>query len=95
MLIFGAKGVQLRDSKDRDIGVQLVRLGVPPDKVLNEYELLQQVTDEVAGRFADLFQAYILPNESDPSGRLGELVRLAGSVVELSLIESLKREGER
>lgn len=95
LLEMTSDGVAIRDSRDLDIGVELMRIGVPPAMVLDEYEHLQKVMDDIARRFADLFETYVLPGEDDPSEKLNELVRLARSVVEMTLIRSLKREGQR
>ncbi len=95
LLEMGPDGVQLRDPRDLEVGAALIRMGVPPGIVLDEYEHLQRITDDLAARFADLFEEHVLPIADQPGAQLDELVRLARQVVELALLRSLRREGER
>ena len=92
---FGEDGLQIPDGRNLRIGAQLVQMGVPPDVVLDEYEALREVTDGLAERFADLFERYILPDAGSPAAVYEALRELAVSIVELSLLDSLHREGTR
>src|SRR5437763_5782551 len=52
--------VKVADVEFLRVGTQLVRLGVSPEEVLDEYEQLQSVTRDVAGRFVALFERHSL-----------------------------------
>ncbi len=63
--------VVVADLRSLDTGASLAHLGVPLDVVLDEWEALQQMTDLVAARFADVFANHLLPagdlDELDPA----------------------------
>lgn len=83
-----------------DIGSRLVTLGVPGETVLDEYEHLQALTDDVAGRFTELFRRYLweaFEAEGLPAARIPELAQvleelgpLAEAVVTVALRHSLR-----
>ena len=52
--------VKVADVEFLRIGAQLVRLGVSPEEVIDEYEQLQTVTRDVARRFVALFERHFL-----------------------------------
>lgn len=52
--------VNVADIEFLRVGTQLVRLGVSPTEVLDEYEALQDTTRDVAGRFVALFDRHFL-----------------------------------
>jgi DNA-binding transcriptional MerR regulator len=88
-----------------DIGSRLMRLGVPGDVVLDEYEHLRGLTDDVADRFTDVFrrsfwasfEADGLPAErvGDVIGVLEELGPLAEAVVTVTLRHSLQAAAQQ
>ena len=49
------------DPRFLDTGAELAALGVPTDVILDEWERLVAVTEEVAERFVDLFERHLLP----------------------------------
>lgn len=87
-----------------DIGSQLVNMGVPGDTVLDEYEHLRTLTDDIAGRFTDIFRRYFwdafeadgLPPERIPdvTQALEQLGPLAEAVVTVALRHSLQDAAE-
>jgi DNA-binding transcriptional MerR regulator len=88
-----------------DVGAALVALGFPLDDVLDEAGRLEAVTDEVAERFAALFDQHVwrpFADEGMPAERLGEVTEvlaqlavLAERVVQASLQRSLDRTAGR
>jgi hypothetical protein len=87
-----------------DIGSQLVTMGVPSETVLDEYEHLRTLTDDVAGRFTDIFRRYFwdafeaqgLPADriADVTQSLEQLGPLAEAVVTVALRHSLQDAAE-
>jgi len=91
----GEQGLAIPDNRNLRIGARLVQMGVPPDVVLDEYEALRSTTDDLAARFADLFERHILPTSESPAVVYEQVRELATSIVELALLDSLHREGLR
>jgi len=87
-----------------DIGSRLVKMGVPGETVLDEYEHLRGLTDDIAGRFTEIFRRYFWESfEADglPAARIPELARtleqlgpLADAVVTVALRHSLQASAE-
>lgn len=87
-----------------DIGSQLVKMGVPGDTVLDEYEHLRTRTDDIAGQFTEIFRRYFWSAfEADglPADRIPEVTRaleqlgpLAEAVVTVALRHSLQAAAE-
>jgi DNA-binding transcriptional MerR regulator len=50
------------DARFLDTGAALAQLGVPPAEILDEWEAVSAMTDEIADRFADLFERRVLPD---------------------------------
>jgi DNA-binding transcriptional MerR regulator len=73
--------VKVADVEFLRVGTQLVRLGVPPEEVLDEYEQLQGVTREVAGRFVALFERHFL-TPAEAAGFTPEDVRHLTAVLD-------------
>lgn len=83
-----------------DVGARLAALGVPSAIVLDEYERLTSVTDDIAARFTELFRRFLwepfVTSGMDEEraaplvGALDELVPLADSVTAVSLRRSLR-----
>ena len=83
------------------VGQELVGLGVPVEEVLEEYAHLRAAADEIATRFADLFERrFWRPaqeeglNEARTTALTATLARLrtlASSVVEAAVAEALER----
>jgi DNA-binding transcriptional MerR regulator len=77
------------------VGRELVRLGVPTDEILDQYEQLQVDARVVAARFSQLFREHLWEGDGDPLTRLGELGGLAQEVVGMALQLALAEEAER
>jgi DNA-binding transcriptional MerR regulator len=87
-----------------DIGSQLVTMGVPGDTVLDEYEHLRTLTDDIAGRFTDIFRRYYwdaFEAQGLPADRIVEVTQaleqlgpLAEAVVTVALRHSLQDAAE-
>jgi DNA-binding transcriptional MerR regulator len=83
-----------------DIGNQLVEMGVPGDAVLDEYEHLRSLTDDIAARFTEVFRTHFwssfeadgLPADriTEVTGALERLGPLAEAVVTVALRHSLQ-----
>jgi DNA-binding transcriptional MerR regulator len=96
--------VEVDDPASLDVGSRLMKLGVPGEAVLDEYEELHQLTDEIARRFTDVFRRHFWGDfEADglPADRIPELTRtlaelgsLAESVVTVALRHSLRRAAD-
>ena len=87
------------------IGSQLAALGVPPQVILDEYEVLRDETTKIAGRFTDVFRRHMwepfvetgMPAErvTQLVGALEALGPLAEAVVVMSLRHALQELAER
>lgn len=71
------------DVRSLDTGAALAQMGVPLGAVLDEWEALQAATDDLAARFAALFETYLLPDESLADMEPASIEALAGTLVEL------------
>jgi DNA-binding transcriptional MerR regulator len=49
------------DSRFVETGAALMELGIPGDVVLDEWEALTEITDDIASRFIALFETHVLP----------------------------------
>jgi DNA-binding transcriptional MerR regulator len=95
--------LRVPDERFLDAGSALVKLGVPPSAILDEWELLATQTDEIATRFVALFEAHLVPaqweSELGPeqtkalAGTLDQLRRLAELVAVAALDASIERIG--
>lgn len=91
------------DERFLETGADLVRLGVPADVVLDEWESLAAATDAIAARFVALFEDQFLPDDwradlDDDRSRelaasLARLQQIARQVVAASLDASMARIG--
>ncbi|HZD67548.1 MAG TPA: MerR family transcriptional regulator [Actinomycetes bacterium] len=96
------RGFRVASPKLLDTGVELVKLGIPIDAVLDEYERLQQTTADIAAHFTNLFEQHLwqpfaetgMPPEQVPqlTATLQRLGPLAESVVTLTLRHALQRQ---
>lgn len=87
------------------IGSELAALGVPPEVILDEYEVLREDASTIAGRFTDLFRTHLwepfvdrgMPAEQvqELIGALERLGPLAEAVVVMSLRHALQGQAER
>jgi DNA-binding transcriptional MerR regulator len=87
-----------------EIGSRLIGLGVPGDAVLDEYDALQQLTDDIAARFTELFEQHFwapfeaagMPADqlTGLTGTLEQLGPLAEAVVAAALRRSMQRAAE-
>lgn len=97
--------VRVLDKRFLDTGTTLVALGVPTDVVLDEWEHLSGVTDELAARFIAVFEDHLLPpgwfHGLDPeeaeglAGTLAQLQATSRHVVMAALDASIARQGSR
>lgn len=53
--------LRIPDARFLEAGPALMALGVPVDVVLDEWERLQERSDEVAGRFLAVFEEHVVP----------------------------------
>lgn len=93
------------DARFLDTGAALVELGIPASVVLDEWEALSGLTDEMARRFVALFEKQLLPKgwrkgldgerAAELAGTLARLRALANTVVLASLDASVSRVGSR
>lgn len=88
------------DPRFLDTGAALAGLGVPSSVILDEWERLVVQSDEVAGRFVAVFEQHLLPPDwrdldgermADLAAVLGQLRRLAASVLAAALDASMRR----
>lgn len=87
------------------IGSALAAMGVPPEVILDEYEALRSEASTIAGRFTDVFRAYLwepfvetgMPAErvNELVGSLEQLGPLAEAVVVMALRQALQDVAER
>lgn len=106
-LVVAAPGGRFRvpDERFLEAGAALAALGVPAAAILDEWEHLAGLTDEMAERFIALFEAHLLPRGwrdalddgtvAELTATLSQLHRLAGQVVAAALDASLARRGGR
>jgi len=92
--------IRVLDARFLETGASLVHLGVPVRVVLDEWEHLTELTDQVATRFITLFEDHLLGD--DPTGEplqladvLGQLRHTAHEVVLAALDASIARVGAR
>jgi len=71
------------DVRFLDTGVALARLGIPLEVVLDEWEALAAMTDEVATRFARLFEEHLLPPDWRTDLSPEDVRSLAGTLEQL------------
>ncbi len=92
--------VRVPDARFVETGPALAALGVPLDVVLDEWEQLSRLTDEIADRFLAVFEAHLVPDGVDLDhltpeqvsalgARLARLHHLAGQVVQAALDASI------
>jgi DNA-binding transcriptional MerR regulator len=101
----GTDTVVVDDPTFVDIGSRLVQMGVSGDAVLDEYERLHDLTDEMARQFTDVFRRQFWSRfeaEGMPADRipqltqiLSELSGLAEAVVTVALRHSLQRAADQ
>ncbi len=94
--------IVVKSPKFLEIGIELTRLGIGIDEILDEFEELQAMTDAIAERFTRVFEhnmwepfvAAGLP--ADQAGQLTEslqrLTALAEDVVQSALRDALRRQ---
>jgi hypothetical protein len=94
------RGFRVTSPRFLEIGAELVKLGIPIDAVLDEYERLGQTTAEIAARFTELFERHLwrpFVQAGMPPEQVGQLTAtperlgpLAESVVALTLRHALQ-----
>jgi len=67
-----------------EVGAELVKMGVPVTEVLDEYEHLRQIADELAERFAAVFERNLWQPFVDAGMPAGQVSRLTESLEQLS-----------
>jgi DNA-binding transcriptional MerR regulator len=95
--------IRVPDRRFIETGPALARLGVPPDVLLDEWEHLVEVTDDIANRFISLFETHLLPEDwrtgldsertRELAGTLGRLRQAAEQVMLTALDASIARIG--
>ena len=89
----------VRDRRFLDIGTALVDLGVPASVVLDEWEHLAEVMDEVSRRFVSVFEQHVLSRSEASLDEVVDTVdRLAGlarDVTITALERSLRSDVDR
>ncbi len=106
-LVEGTSDGRLRipDRRFLEIGSELVALGVPASKVLDEWEHLSRTADDVARRFVQVFESDVLGDDwrdrVDPelaartAETLPRLVQLAHQVLDAALDAAIARQVDR
>ena len=94
--------IVVRNPKFLEIGTELTRIGIPVSEILDEFEVLQSMTDSIAERFTGVFERHMwdpfvaagLPGDQirPLTQALQRLSTLAESVVEVALSEALRRK---
>jgi DNA-binding transcriptional MerR regulator len=88
------------------LGSEIARAGnIPPGEVLDEYAALRRSTEDIAGRFVDLFDRHVLaavrergyrPNDVEAAtATFDRLRRLATEIVEQVLGDVLAKQADR
>ena len=83
LLSFDDGQVVVGDPAFLDVGARLAALGVPIAEILDEYEHLQQVSDDLAVRFTNLFERNLWSPVADRGLPADELPTLADALAEL------------
>jgi DNA-binding transcriptional MerR regulator len=96
------RGFRIASPRFLETGIELVKLGIPVDAVLDEYERLTQTTADIATRFTELFERHLWQPFAEagmPPERIGQLTAtlerlgpLAESVVALTLRHALQQQ---
>jgi DNA-binding transcriptional MerR regulator len=94
--------IVVRNPKFLEIGIELARIGIPVSETLEEFEVLQSMTDAIAERFTGVFERHMwdpfvaagLPGDQirPLTESLQRLSALAESVVDVALREALRRK---
>ncbi len=92
--------VIVTDPRFLAVGAELIRLGVPPEEVLDEYTLLRDELARVASRFVGLFERHLWDGLADGpldavTAALDRLAPLAHAVVDAALAQALRTEADR
>jgi DNA-binding transcriptional MerR regulator len=95
--------VRVADERFLNVGAELAGLGIPTQIILDEWEHLTAATDEIAGRWIELFEERLLPadwrTELTPEATarlaqtLDQLQRVAGQVLTAAFDASVARIG--
>ncbi len=96
------RGFRIASPRFLETGIELVKLGIPVDAVLDEYERLTQTTADIAARFTELFERHLwrpFAEAGMPPEQIGQLTAtlerlgpLAESVVALTLRHALQQQ---
>jgi DNA-binding transcriptional MerR regulator len=94
--------IVVRNPKFLEIGTELTRLGIPVSEILDEFEVLQSMTDAIAERFTSVFERHMwdpfvaagLPADQirPLTESLQRLSALAEAVVDVALRDALRRK---
>ncbi|HVT78168.1 MAG TPA: MerR family transcriptional regulator [Acidimicrobiales bacterium] len=97
--------VRVTDRRFLDTGAALAALGVPLDVVLDEWQALTALTDKIATRFINVFEAELAPTDwqrnltsaraKELAATLGQLQAIARQVVVAALDASVAKVGRR
>ncbi len=93
--------IHLPDERFLDTGAALAALGIPVDAILDEWERLADLTDQIAAAFVGLFERHLLPTgglaDLDPdrtatlAASLGQLRSNAHQILGVAFDASLAR----
>lgn len=94
--------VTVPDPRFLVVGPELAALGVPPDRIVDEWVALRAIADDIAGRFRAVFADEIWPRAAvgatdqaelvaDASNLLAKLLPLAHAVVDAALEQAMRR----
>jgi DNA-binding transcriptional MerR regulator len=84
-LVTPTEGGRLRitDRRFLETGAALAQLGLPLDLILDEWELLVAHTDDIAGRFVDIFEDRLLPPDWEEGLAAAQAEQLTATLAQL------------
>jgi DNA-binding transcriptional MerR regulator len=102
--LVGMDGIDIvvKNPKFLEIGTELTSIGIPISEILDEFEVLQSMTDAIAERFTGVFERHMW-NQFVAAGMPGDQIRplteslhrlsaLAEAVVDVALRDALRRK---
>jgi len=93
--------IHVPDVRFLEVGPAVAELGIPVPTILDEWAELRQLTDQIATRFVDLFEAHVVPDGGldrlgddevrGLAGDLGQLEASARTILDAAFDASLAR----